>query len=48
MICVLKRQAEIMSNLAPELAHKIKVVQNPLPEKVVKGRELLVFELDEG
>jgi len=32
MICVSKRQSEIISNRAPELAYKIKVVYNPLPE----------------
>lgn len=32
IICVSRRQAEIMSNLAPELAHRIRVVYNPLPE----------------
>jgi glycosyltransferase involved in cell wall biosynthesis len=32
VICVSRRQAEIISNSAPELAHKIKVVYNPLPE----------------
>ena len=31
-ICVSQRQAEIISNRAPELAHKIKVIYNPLPE----------------
>jgi len=32
VICVSKRQAEIISSSAPELAPKIKVVYNPLPE----------------
>jgi glycosyltransferase involved in cell wall biosynthesis len=32
IICVSNRQAEIVSNLAPELAHKIRVIYNPLPE----------------
>jgi glycosyltransferase involved in cell wall biosynthesis len=32
IICVSNRQAEIISNLAPELARKIKVIYNPLPE----------------
>jgi len=32
IICVSNRQAEIISSLAPELAHKIRVVYNPLPE----------------
>jgi glycosyltransferase involved in cell wall biosynthesis len=32
VICVSQKQAEIISNRAPELAHKIKVVYNPLPE----------------
>jgi glycosyltransferase involved in cell wall biosynthesis len=33
IICVSWRQAEIISNLAPELAYKIKVVYNP-PQKI--------------
>jgi len=32
VICVSQRQAKIISNRAPELAHKIRVVYNPLPE----------------
>ena len=32
LLCVSQRQAEIISKLAPELAYKIKVVYNPLPE----------------
>lgn len=32
IICVSQRQAEIISNLAPELAHKIRIIYNPLPE----------------
>jgi glycosyltransferase involved in cell wall biosynthesis len=32
VICVSRRQAEIVLNSAPELAHKIRVVYNPLPE----------------
>jgi len=32
VICVSRRQAEIISNRAPQLAHKIRVVYNPLPE----------------
>ena len=32
IICVSRRQAEIISNRAPQLAHKIRVVYNPLPE----------------
>jgi len=32
IICVSLRQAEIISNRAPELAHKIRVVYNPLPK----------------
>jgi len=32
VICVSRRQAEIISDRAPELAHKIRVVYNPLPE----------------
>ena len=32
IICVSRRQAEIISNKAPQLAHKIRVVYNPLPE----------------
>ena len=32
IICVSNRQAEIVSNLAPELARKIRVIYNPLPE----------------
>ena len=32
VICVSRRQAEIISNKAPQLAHKIRVVYNPLPE----------------
>jgi glycosyltransferase involved in cell wall biosynthesis len=32
VICVSRRQAEIISNRAPELAHKIRVVYNPPPE----------------
>jgi len=32
VICVSRRQAEIISNRAPELAHKIRIVYNPLPE----------------
>jgi len=32
IICVSNRQAEIVSNLALELAHKIRVIYNPLPE----------------
>jgi len=32
IVCVSRRQAEIVSSLAPELAHKIRVVYNPLPE----------------
>ena len=32
IICVSRRQAKIISNRAPELARKIRVVYNPLPE----------------
>jgi len=32
VMCVSRRQAEIVSSLAPELVHKIRVVYNPLPE----------------
>ena len=32
IICVSHKQAKIVSKLAPELAHKIKVIYNPLPE----------------
>jgi len=32
IICVSKRQAQIISELAPELRDKIKVIYNPLPE----------------
>ena len=32
VICVSRRQAKIISNRAHQLAHKIKVVYNPLPE----------------
>jgi len=32
VICVSRRQAEVISNRAPELKHKIKVVYSPLPE----------------
>lgn len=32
IICVSRRQAEIISSKVPELAHKIRVVYNPLPE----------------
>jgi glycosyltransferase involved in cell wall biosynthesis len=32
VICVSRRQAEIISDRAPELARKIRVVYNPLPE----------------
>jgi len=32
VVCVSRRQAEIISKKAPELAHKIRVVYNPLPE----------------
>jgi glycosyltransferase involved in cell wall biosynthesis len=31
VICVSHRQAEIISKLAPELAHRLKVVYNPIP-----------------
>ena len=32
VVCVSRRQAEIISNRAPQLADKIRVVYNPLPE----------------
>jgi len=32
VICVSRRQAEIISKMAPELANKIRVLYNPLPE----------------
>jgi hypothetical protein len=32
VICVSRRQAEIISKVTPELANKIKIVYNPLPE----------------
>jgi len=32
MICVSRRQAEIIGNMAPELASKLKVIYNPLPD----------------
>jgi len=32
IICVSRRQAEIISKMAPELANKIRVLYNPLPE----------------
>jgi len=32
VICVSQRQAEIISDLVPELAHKIRIIYNPLPE----------------
>lgn len=34
IICVSRRQAEIISEQAPEIKEKIKVVYNPLPEEV--------------
>ncbi|MEM2767818.1 MAG: glycosyltransferase family 4 protein [Candidatus Bathyarchaeia archaeon] len=32
MICVSRRQAEIIGNMAPELASKLRVIYNPLPD----------------
>ncbi|MEM2598746.1 MAG: glycosyltransferase family 4 protein [Thermoproteota archaeon] len=40
IICVSKRQAEILSKRAPELKHKIKIVYNPLPEVIEVTKKL--------
>lgn len=37
IICVSKRQAEIISDQAPELRNKIEVVYNPLPQELLSG-----------
>jgi glycosyltransferase involved in cell wall biosynthesis len=38
IICVSKRQAEIISDLAPELGSKIGVIYNPPPPELVRAR----------
>jgi len=40
IVCVSRRQANIISDLAPELAHKIKVIYNPLPDIPFTERKL--------
>ncbi|MCX8205533.1 MAG: glycosyltransferase family 4 protein [Candidatus Nezhaarchaeota archaeon] len=40
IICVSNRQAEIIGKLAPELAGKLKVVYNPLPDMPVVKKDL--------
>ncbi|MCR8473798.1 MAG: glycosyltransferase family 4 protein [Crenarchaeota archaeon] len=40
VICVSRRQAELISKLAPELAEKLKVVYNPLPNTPLVEKNL--------
>ncbi|MEM1510775.1 MAG: glycosyltransferase family 4 protein [Thermofilaceae archaeon] len=40
VICVSRRQAELISKLAPELAEKLKVVYNPLPNILLVEKNL--------
>ncbi|MEM2483157.1 MAG: glycosyltransferase family 4 protein, partial [Candidatus Nezhaarchaeales archaeon] len=40
VICVSERQAELISKLAPELAEKLKVIYNPLPDTPLVGKSL--------
>ena len=37
IICVSKRQTDIITDLAPELAGKVEVVYNPLPPELINA-----------
>lgn len=45
VVCVSKRQADIISDLVPELRSKIEVIYNPLPRELINASQ--VKELDE-